>query len=747
MGELRFMEDQGSSTSKGSGGLFIYQVLDVYELRDELKTVLRTSFFLEGDGHITFREYCKEDKKISIKKLMRAPKMTPSLSRELDRLIRWVHLKSTFETSNLVDALNYVGSSVRLENALRAANARGELPLLSVGCLLQDRDLGVAKLLKLPNIGKTSLKNFVQQLDEFASELNNPLYKTTPIQDFLSLLKTMLSDRELDVLLRRVGYEQEKNETLEEIAKGYAVTRERVRQIEVKALKKLRESSSIDKIEPYLDELYILIKNIIMHEKHFILSGQLKSLEHQVYSKAPYSKLLIRIVNDDLAGWMSNNFREITSDGEIVGWIKYRIPKAELQSLVGWMKSKGVSITTWEDILLKAVYASDWPVSTCDLAREFPNLSRSEIESFLVGKLEAKIDDKGVIEVMKKLSPVRRMVYILRDAKRGLHTSDIRLRHLKMFGEDQSEHAIGATLGRMEEALIIERGVYDLYENLNLTTDEIRNIADQIHAYIEEKACYVSMKVIYKELFDVAAKYLGKITEYMVLGIAQDDSRFSIKRGGMIGLNSKEFEDNFVSLYDSVYKIMKEHGPMTPTEMKGYLLELTHRDILIVTINMIFKEKQSDNYVAIDEGTYDLMAKVFKNKEEQNRIQYALEVALIDNPATGFHLMEKLGSVGFKLNIYTLYSFCSKLDNIQISNHLISLIEPSSEVREYNEAYQYMIENFNSLDEVKQEMKKGSFQELAEVDFRLSGESACQANEETKAQSELLDKLVEEFSF
>jgi len=114
---------------------------------------------------------------------------------------------------------------------------------------------------------------------------------------------------------------------------------------------------------------------------------------------------------------------------------------------------------------------------------------------------------------------------------------------------------------------------------------------------------------------------------------------------------------------------------------------------------------------------------------------------------TAFHLMEKLSSVGVNLNIYTLYSLCSKLENISISNHLISLIEPSPSVLEYNETYLHVLENSNSLDETKQRLQRGPYKEFAEIDCRLSNEAFMHENEETKAQSDLLDTLVEEFSF
>jgi hypothetical protein len=62
---------------------------------------------------------------------------------------------------------------------------------------------------------------------------------------------------------------------------------------------------------------------------------------------------------------------------------------------------------------------------------------------------------------------------VLRDAGAALYTSQIRARHHKLFGGDISENAIGSTLARLKEALIVERGTNDLYENLDRSPGKI----------------------------------------------------------------------------------------------------------------------------------------------------------------------------------------------------------------------------------------------------------------------------------
>ena len=60
-----------------------------------------------------------------------------------------------------------------------------------------------------------------------------------------------LTPREEFVIKKRYGFDNDKEETLEEIGKFLGVTRERIRQIEKKAITKLRHSSRSKLLKEY----------------------------------------------------------------------------------------------------------------------------------------------------------------------------------------------------------------------------------------------------------------------------------------------------------------------------------------------------------------------------------------------------------------------------------------------------------------------------------------------------------------
>jgi RNA polymerase primary sigma factor len=74
------------------------------------------------------------------------------------------------------------------------------------------------------------------------------------LQDYLRMALEELSERERQVLVMRFGIADGQVRTLEEVGRHFKVTRERVRQLETKALAKLRQPARAERLRGYLGD-------------------------------------------------------------------------------------------------------------------------------------------------------------------------------------------------------------------------------------------------------------------------------------------------------------------------------------------------------------------------------------------------------------------------------------------------------------------------------------------------------------
>ena len=89
--------------------------------------------------------------------------------------------------------------------------------------------------------------------DETSTSPEEVATTRTMKQEVQEVLEDVLTPRERLVLQLRFGLKDGRARTLEEVGREFGVTRERIRQIESKALRRLRHPSRAKKLKDYLE--------------------------------------------------------------------------------------------------------------------------------------------------------------------------------------------------------------------------------------------------------------------------------------------------------------------------------------------------------------------------------------------------------------------------------------------------------------------------------------------------------------
>lgn len=186
--------------------------------------------------------------------------------------------------------------------------------------------------------------SILDKVMELSSE--RELSSFSPV-DIVSELFRNLSSREQDILRRRFGLHGKGNETLEEIGKGYNVTRERIRQIENTAIRNIKSGANfMDSVKPV--ELVVLDSlekhGGIMAEDH-LLEYLLETSGSEDSARSHLVFLLEKLTSDrivrdehsetvpvwrvDFANW-EKALATITAIGEILESYKNPLPRSEL---------------------------------------------------------------------------------------------------------------------------------------------------------------------------------------------------------------------------------------------------------------------------------------------------------------------------------------------------------------------------------------------------------------------------------
>ncbi|MDR2155197.1 MAG: RNA polymerase sigma factor RpoD [Burkholderiaceae bacterium] len=126
--------------------------------------------------------------------------------------------------------------------------------------IAEDKIRKIMKIAKEPISMETPIgDDDDSHLGDFIEDTNNTAPADAAVQaglrDVVKDILDTLTPREAKVLRMRFGIEMSTDHTLEEVGKQFDVTRERIRQIEAKALRKLKHPTRSDKLRSFIDTI------------------------------------------------------------------------------------------------------------------------------------------------------------------------------------------------------------------------------------------------------------------------------------------------------------------------------------------------------------------------------------------------------------------------------------------------------------------------------------------------------------
>ncbi|MDO8462344.1 MAG: sigma factor-like helix-turn-helix DNA-binding protein [Deltaproteobacteria bacterium] len=190
--------------------------------------------------------------------------------------------------SNHDKAIKFLSNSIfKLDLTVRLRNVLEKTGLQTIEEVLRMKH---ADLLKARNCGRKSLRDLVAEVerrvvvafkgdkfDDFLNSLNDETFN--PLRECLDLLIAELEEGEESILEDRYGLWDGKPETLQDIGDKRGVTRERIRQIEKKAVTRLRNSRYREFLTKFLGLYFNLkIKGKVEEKYGLITDAELRDI-------------------------------------------------------------------------------------------------------------------------------------------------------------------------------------------------------------------------------------------------------------------------------------------------------------------------------------------------------------------------------------------------------------------------------------------------------------------------------------
>ncbi len=345
--------------------------------------------------------------------------------------------------------------------------------------------------------------------------------------DLVSLLLKNLSSKESDILSRRFGILGKKRETLEEIGKYYEITRERIRQIEMSTIKKLKDLKSfrqnIEAAEQHITHLLenhggIMEEGFLMEEIGYNDETQNQSikfiLNHLINDKVEPIKSDSHL----LSGWklpvlQTNIVKDMIN--ELMEIINLENRLLKLEELLGKMRERDFYTNNKEHFLGLKLGTDEEK-----LENELDKIVHSYLR--VAKNIDKNILGEWGLANWNAVKPKRmsdKIYLVLRKANKPLHFVEIT--DLINQSEFDKKTAYPATIHNElildERFVLVGRGIYALkewgYKNgtvMDIIVDVLKN-SDQPMTKDQITQAVLDQRIVRKSTIDLALTNKAKI--------------------------------------------------------------------------------------------------------------------------------------------------------------------------------------------------------------------------------------------
>jgi len=716
-----------------------YSSIKLNELRQYFEISKRLQNILENEEILPFKtieEYLNAG--LSAKEeLKKIPNLGEKSAKELEflilkfidgdfQIIKPTEIPEKKLSTHIYELIKYNNVSVRLNNVFEKELLTDSLAFITVSDYLLDKNTAKKYFASLDNMGKKSLEELENLITTYVdndviNDINCQIVdkNKSMSSDYLGdniadrdcninkIIKSELNNNEYEILyLRAVD-----NLTLQEVGDRKNITRERVRQIEKKARLKFKVVSLFIKFTSKID--------LILEESN----GEIEVNEIGHLFKISSNMLLLML------------------------YIYIGLTKSatRLKQGIIFRSSIETNHKNWNNEIDSYLYSSIWPIDRDKLFYHLFDIPKSYVNRYLIEKKGAEISGQLIL----KLNNIPRKVkvyLILKMANKPLHTSELTERFNLFFHENKNEHNIRSIVGDMDEALIVDRGIYTLYEQLNMdevTIDDIRNKAYQ---FLMDKQKYISSKVIYQEIFQ-NKQYNSILNEYTLHGILQDDLRFLVRRGFMIGLHDFSNKIMFQSLGEQIEEIVKKYGPISVQEILDKLS--SNRNIFQSNIDSYIE--RSNSIIKISRGLYANKNVFFETNETYTDLVIAIEIILSDELQTLLEIYEKIKNINkfkvLKITQQLILSLLTIEDIFVRSGDNFELEKYSGELKIYSKFINRKISDGVTVKELTESCNKLAANNYLKRYLAIDYRQFLSSDESSKNEDKIIDNLLNSFGF